>query len=142
MAEDIRSWLDKFMQFGDQLGLPNVDIVQLIEAHRKNLDVLERSAQTAAEGTKALAEKQREIVAVAFQEAANLVRDFKPGGDPKEILVKQAEFAKKVFNITIQNTRDVAELASKTTADATAILRERLQENLREFNAKPLSRDS
>ena len=97
MAEDIRSWLDKFMQFGGQLGLPNVDIVQLIEAQRKNLDILERSAQAAAEGTKALAEKQREIVAVALQEATDLVRDFKPSGDPKEILAKQGRICKEGF---------------------------------------------
>ena len=136
MAEDIRSWIDRFIQFGGQLGLPNVEVEQLIESQKKNLDVFERSAQAAAEGTKALAEKQREIVLVALQEATELVRDFKPSGDPKEILAKQTDFAKKVFSITIQNTRDVAGLASKTTTDAAAILRERLSEGLSEFGVK------
>ena len=47
--------------------------------------------------------------------------------------MKQTEFAKKAFDITLQNTRDIAELAMKTTSDATAIVRERLRESLSEL---------
>ena len=46
-----------------------------------------------------------------------MARDFKPTGDPSEVLAKQTEFAKKAFDITIQNTRDVAQLATQTTTD-------------------------
>jgi phasin family protein len=135
MAQDTQSWLDMLKKFGSELGLPKVDVDQLIETHRKNLDALERSAQVAAEGAKSLADKQREIVETAFREAAAMARDFKPTGDPKEVLAKQTEFAKKAFDIAVQNTRDVAELATKTTSDATAIIRDRLRESLNELAA-------
>jgi phasin family protein len=62
-----------------------------------------------------------------------MVRDFKPPGNPQEILAKQSEYAKKAFEITMQNTRDVAELTKKTTKEATGILRERLHESLAEL---------
>jgi phasin family protein len=135
MAQDTQSWLDMLKKFGSELGLPKVDVDQLIETHRKNLDALERSAQVAAEGAKSLADKQREIVETAFREAAAMARDFKPTGDPKEVLAKQTEFAKKAFDIAVQNTRDVAELATKTTSDATTIIRDRLRESLNELAA-------
>ena len=62
-----------------------------------------------------------------------MVRDFKPTGNPQEMLAKQTEFAKKAFEITVQNTRDIAELAKKATGDATAIISDRLRESLSEL---------
>jgi phasin family protein len=124
------SFLDQMKAFGARLGLPKVDVDKLVDAHLKNIEALGRSAQVAGEGAKALAEKQREIVETAFRETSAMVRDFKPTGNPKDLLAKQSEYAKKAFEITMQHTRDVAELAKKTTGDATAIVRERLRESL------------
>jgi len=64
-----------------------------------------------------------------------MARDFKPMGDPKEVLEKQTEFAKKAFDITVQNTRDVTQLATQTTTDASKIIRDRLRESLNELGA-------
>jgi phasin family protein len=130
MTEDTQSWLDRLRKFGSDLGLPKVDVDQLIDAHRKNLDALDRSVKVAAEGAKSLADKQREILESALTEAAAMARDFKPTGDPQQIVAKQTEFAKKAFESAVQNTRDVAELATKTTSDATAIIRDRLRDSL------------
>ena len=133
MAEDTQSWLDKLRKFGSDLGLPKVDVEQIIDAQKKNLDALDRSAKVAAEGAKSLVDKQREIVESALTEAAALARDFKPTGDSQQIVAQHTEFAKKAFASAVQNTRDVAELATKTTSEATAIIRERLHDNLKEF---------
>src|SRR5215472_4040258 len=110
-----QSFLDMIEEFGTGLGVPKVDVDKLIEVHRRNIDALGRSARVATEGAKSLADKQREIIETAFRETSAMVRDFKPTGNPQEMLVKQTEFAKKAFDITLQNTRDIAELAMKTT---------------------------
>jgi len=127
------SILEQMKAFGARLGLPKVDIDKLVDMNLKNLDALGRSAQVAGEGAKALAEMQREIVETAFRETSAMVRDFKPAGNPQEILAKQSEYARKAFEITMQNTRDVADLTKKTTKEATAILRDRLHESLAEL---------
>ena len=127
------SFLDQMKAFGARLGLPKVDVDKMVEMHRKNFEALGRTAQVAGEGAKALAEKQREIMETAFRETSAMVRDFKPSGTPKELLAKQTEYAKKAFDIAMQNTRDVADLTKKTTSDATAIVRERLRESLTEL---------
>ena len=108
MTEATQSWLEMLKKFGSDLNLPKVDVDKLIEIHRKNLDAVEQSAQVASMGAKSLADKQREIIETVFSEAAAMARDFKPSGDPSEVLAKQTEFAKKAFDITVQNTRDVA----------------------------------
>jgi phasin family protein len=61
------------------------------------------------------------------------VRDFHPAGDPQAILAKQKDYAKRAFELTMQNTRDIAELTKKTTTEATTIIQDRLRASLTEL---------
>ena len=131
------SFLDQIKAFGARLGLPKIDVDKLVEMNRKNFEALMRSASVAGEGAKALAEKQREIVQAAFNETSAMVKDFRPTGSPQEIVAKQSEYAKKAFEVAMQNMRDLAELATKTTSEAAGIVRERVHDN-RFGRAKPL----
>jgi phasin family protein len=117
------------------LGLSQVDVDKLIETHTQNIDALERSAQVAAEEVLSIASKQREIVEAAFTEVFAIARDFKPMGNPQERIAKQAEFAKRAFNITVQNTQDIAELIRQSTTDATKIMRGRLKLSMDEVRS-------
>jgi phasin family protein len=127
------TFLDQMKAFGARLGLPKVDVDKLVDMQLKNIDALGRSAQAAGAGAKALADKQREIIEAAFRETSAMVRDFHPTGNPQEILAKQQEYAKKAFELTMQNTRDITELAAKTAADPAAIIQERLRSSLAEL---------
>ena len=127
------SFMDQIKAFGARLGLPKVDVDKLVDIQLKNIDALGRSAQAAGEGAKALADKQREIIEAAFKETSAMVSDFHPVGDPQATLAKQKDYAKRAFELTMQNTRDVAELTKKTTTDATAIIQDRLRASLTEL---------
>jgi len=129
----MESFLEQIKAFGAGLGLPKIDVDKLVDVNLKNIDALARATQVAGEGAKALADKQREIVESAFRETSAIVRNYHPSGSPQEMLAKQTEFAKKAFELTVQNTRDVAELTKKTTTEATTILRERLRDSLNEL---------
>jgi phasin family protein len=131
MSED--TFLDQMKAFGARLGLPKVDVDKLIDVQLKNIDAMAQSAHVVGEGAKALAEKQRSIIDAAFRETSAMVRDFHPAGDPQAALAKQKDFAKKAFELTMENTRDIAELTKKTTTDATTIVRDRLQSSLTEL---------
>jgi phasin family protein len=127
------SLMDQFKDFGARLGLPKVDVDKLIDLQLKNIDAIAQSAHMAGEGAKTLAAKQRDIVEAAFRQTSEMVRGFHPTGDPQETLAKQKDYAKKAFELTMQNTRDLADLTKKTTSDATNIIRERLQSSLTEL---------
>jgi phasin family protein len=127
------SLLDQMKAFGAKLGLPKVDVDKLVEMNRKNLDALVRSASVAGEGAKAFAGKQREIIQAAFKEASAMVKDFHPTGSAQEIVAKQSEYARKAFEVAMQNTRDLADLATKSTAEAARIIRERIHDSLSEL---------
>ena len=71
----------------------------------------------------------------AFRETLNLVRDFKPTGNPQEILAKQTELARRAFDATIGNTRDLAELVKKSSGDALAVIGDRIRGSITEIRA-------
>jgi phasin family protein len=128
-----QSFLDQMKAFGARLGLPEVDVNKLIDVQLRNIDAMAQSAHVVGEGAKALAEKQQNVIDAAFRETSAMVRDFHPAGDPQAVLAKQKDFAKKAFELTMENTRDIAELTKKTTTDATTIVRDRLQSSLTEL---------
>jgi phasin family protein len=127
MVEETQSLVDMLKKFGSDLGLPKVDVDKLVDVHLKNLDALAQTAQIASEGAKSVTIKQKEIVESAFRETLNLVRDFKPTGNPQEILAKQTELARRAFDATIENTRDLAELVKKSSDDALAVIGDRIR---------------
>jgi phasin family protein len=102
------------------------------EAHRKNIDALARSAEAASEGAKSVAMKQREIIEEAIRETSAMVRNFELER-PQDAAAKQAEFARKAFEAAVKNTRDVAELVQRSSADALKIIQDRIQQSSEEI---------
>ncbi|MGX5803447.1 phasin family protein [Bradyrhizobium sp. Arg314] len=106
---------------------------KLIEGHRKNIDALGHSAEIAVKGTQSVAQKQREVLEAGLREATALARAFQPLGSPQETLSRQTEFARKVFDIAVEGTKETAQMTRQSTADAVKIIKDRLKDNLEEI---------
>jgi phasin family protein len=132
MTENVQSYIDMLRNFAGGLGLPKLDVDKLVETHRKNIDALGRSVETAAAGAQAVAKRQRETLEASLREASTLAREFRPLGDAKENLARQTEFARKVFDITLQGARESAQAAKQSTGDSVKIVSERLKETFEE----------
>jgi phasin family protein len=135
MADASQNFMDMFTKLGEQLKVPSFDVTKIMEHHQKNLDAMGRSWQAMATGATAVANKQREIFESAIKDITEMAKDYKPNGSPQDIFTKQAEFGKKAMEAAITNTRDIAELAQKSGADALKIIHERMQESYDEIRA-------
>ena len=133
MTQETQSYLDMLKNFGKNFGLPQVDVEKLIDANRKNLEALAELAKVAAGGAQSVAQKQREVFEAGLREAQALARGFQPMGSPQEILGKQTEFVRKVFDISVQGARDFAELSRQSTTEAAKIIQERMKASLAEL---------
>ena len=141
MTNETQSYIDMLRNFGSSFGLPQVDIEKLLETNRKNLEALGESAKVAAGGAQSVAQKQREVLEAGLREATALAREYHPIGNAQEILTKQTEFVKKVFDITVQGARESVELSKQSTGDAVKIIQERMKASLEEIRAS-VSRQS
>ena len=135
MDKETQSYIDMLRNFGTSFGLPQVDVEKLIETNRKNIEALEESAKVAVGGARTVAQKQREVLEAGLREATALGRSFQPLGNPQEILAKQTEFAKKVFDTAVQGAREAAEASRQSTTEAVKIIQERMKANLEELRS-------
>src|SRR5208337_1990422 len=94
-----------------------------------------QTALVASDGLKSLATKQKEMVESAFREALDMARNFKPSGDPQQILAKQSEMARKAFDAAIDHTRQIADQVSKSNAEALKFASDRIVESIAEIRA-------
>jgi phasin family protein len=140
MTKETQSYIDMLRNFGSNFGLPLVDVEKLLEMNRKNLEALGESAKVAAGGAQSVAQKQREVLEAGLREASALARDYQPVGNAQEILAKQTEFVKKVFDIAVRGARDSAELSRQSTTDAVKIIQGRMKASLEEMRG--ISRQS
>jgi phasin family protein len=135
MADASQNFTEMFQKLGEQLKIPPFDVSKIMEHHQKNLDAMGRSWQAMASGAAAVANKQREIFEATMHEVTEMARDYKPTGAPQEVFTKHTEFASRMMEAAIANTRDIAELVQKSSADAVKILHERMHESYDEIRS-------
>lgn len=131
---DNTSYIEMLRKFGSDLGLPKLNVEELLQAQKKNLEALGQSAKVAAQGAQSVAQKQREVVEAGLREAATLAREYKPL-KIQENLALQTEFARKMFDIAVKGAQDSASTARQSTTDAVKIIQDRMKESFEEFRA-------
>lgn len=122
-----------FMNFGKDMKLPTPDLEALVERHRKNLQALEEAARTAGSGASSILSRQREMVQEAMAEISQMAEKMKAGGDPKEMMSAQADFARKSFEAALKNTSEIAGMAQKSGAESFKLVQASMQEMLEEM---------
>ncbi|TYL85539.1 phasin family protein [Bradyrhizobium cytisi] len=132
---DATSYIDMLRKFGSDLGLPKLNVDELLQAQKKNIDALGESAKVAAQGAQSVAQKQREVLVAGLREAETLARQYKPLGQMHENVALQTEFARKVFEIAVEGARESASTARQSTTDAVKIIQDRVKESLVEIRA-------
>ena len=135
MADAPQNFTDMFMRLGEQLRVPQFDMNKIMEHQQKNLEAMSKSWQAMASGASEIATRQRAIFEQAVQDVTAMVQDYKPGGTPQDMVAKQSEFAKKAMEAAITNTRDIAELVQKSTAESFHIVQDRMKESYEEIKA-------
>ena len=135
MPDAGQNFTDMFQKLGEQLKVPSFDMTKIMEHHQKNLDAMTKSWQAMASGASEIAQKQRAVFEEAVKDVTEMVKEYKPGGSAQEIVAKQSEFAKKAMEAAIANTRDIAELVQKSSAEAFKIVQDRMKESYEEIKA-------
>ena len=132
---DATSYIEMLRKFGADLGLPKLNVDELLQTQKKNIDALGQSAKVAAQGAQSVAQKQREVLEAGLREAATLAHQYKPLGKVQESFELQTEFAKKVFEISVEGARESASTASQSTKEAVRIIQDRVKESFEEIRA-------
>jgi phasin family protein len=132
---DTTSYIDMLRKFGSDLGLPKLNVDELLQTQKKNIDALGQSAKVAAQGAQSEAQKQREVLEAGLREATTLAREYKPLGKVHENIALQTEFARKMFEIAVEGAQESASTAKQSTTEAVKIIQDRVKESFEEIRA-------
>lgn len=132
---DTTSYIEMLRKFGTDLGLPKLNVDELLETQKKNIDALGQSAKVAAEGAQSVAQKQREVFEAGLREAVTLAREYKPLGKVQENLALQTRFASKALEIAVRGAQESASTARQSATEAVKIIQDRVKESFEEFRA-------
>jgi len=130
-----QSILDMFSKFGSEMKLPKMDVEAVLSHHRKNLEALEKSAKAAASGASSVMAKQRAALQETLNEIAGMVQNNNLPGSAPDLVSKQADFARRSFEVAVKNAGEVAEIVRKSGSESVDILRERIQEAMNEVRS-------
>jgi phasin family protein len=117
-------------------AMPGIDPETVMASQRKNIEALTQANQLAVEGVQAVTRRQVEIAREAFEGASAAFRDMVSPGAPEERFAKNAALAKDVFEKSLANAKEIAELFSKAHSDALGVITKRVSESLDEFKAQ------
>ena len=127
------TFVDMFSRLGRDLRMPQVDVEMILEHHRKNLEALQKSASATAAGATGVFAKQQQLLEQTLHEVSDIARDFRPTGNPQEIMAKQAEFARKSFETAVKNVGEVAGIIARSGNESAEILRQRIRDSMEEI---------
>ena len=116
-----------------EFRLPGLDVEAVVTTQRKNLEALTQANQLAAEGVRALAQRQVEIAQQAFQETSALLREWTQPGAPEERLARNVEAVKQAFETGLATARELNEMTTKASTDVFSVITRRMSQGFDEL---------
>ena len=124
-----------FSKFAGDFKFPMINVETIVEATRKNVAALTAANTTAVESMKAIAQRQGDMVRAAMEDFSKHGSDVLSAATVEEKAAKQIDFAKKSYELAVANTKELADLYTKSSTEAFEALSARVAELTEEVKA-------
>ena len=111
------------------------DMNQFTNTYRRNVETVTAISQSIMEGAQAMARRQTELTQSNAQTLMSATRDMMSNTSaPETNISRQANLAKTMMECTLNNVREITEMATKCNVEAFSKLQERASESLEELS--------
>ena len=124
-----------FSKIVGEFKLPQVNVEAFVEATRKNFAALTTANTAAVESIKAIGQRQGDMVRAAMEDFSKHGSEVLAAATIEEKAAKQIDFAKKSYDLAIANTKELADLYTKSHTEAFETLSARVAELTEEVKA-------
>ena len=112
-----------------------MNVESVVETGRKNFAAMTTVSTAAVETFKTIAQRQGDMIRAAMEDLSKYGSDVMGAASIEEKAAKQVDFAKKSYDIAIANTKELADLYTKSQAEAFETLNARIAELTEEVKA-------
>ena len=110
-----------------------LDFNQVFSMQRRNMEAFSAANQAVTEGVQAASRRQAEVAREGVEQFLKASKDLFTGSSPEMSAAKQVDFAKNMFEATLNNMREVSEMFTKSSYEAFDVLNKRAAENMDEM---------
>lgn len=121
--------MSKFMS---GMKIPSYNFQALATSQRKNFEALAAANKMALEGMQEIARRQSEIVTQGVEDLSGAVSNLLTATSLEDRTVKNAEFAKTVYQKALANFWDIGEMVTKSNSRTFGVLNKRVADSLDE----------
>ena len=132
MANETNPFGDVTKMF-EQFKVPGLDMAQIIESRRKDMEALTEANKAAYEAMQALGRKQTELLTQAMQGIQESAKGLAAGGAGAPNPAKQTELVQGACQKALGDMKELAEMARKSQVDAMAIITQRATQSMEEM---------
>lgn len=116
-------------------AIPKLDVTQIMSVSRRNAEACSAAGQAVAESCQAIARRQAELARAQVEKLLKTTKDMLVNGSPEINTTKQVELAKTMFESSLNNLREVGELATKSCFEAFDVLNRRASQSIEEMTS-------
>lgn len=122
---------DFFKSF-QNFNTPSVDMNELINIGRRNMEAASAANQALIEGAQAINKRSAEVMQNNIEKCISASRDVLGSKTPETNAAKQSEVSKEIFETCVSSTREISEMASKSAFEAFDVINKRCAEAMEE----------
>jgi phasin family protein len=115
--------------------MASFDVNEALTFGRKNAAAVSAAGQTLAEGAQTIARRQAELTRSQVESVLKTTKDMLVNGSPEINTGKQVELAKRVFETSLNNLREVTELVTKSGFEMFDVLNKRATASIEELTS-------
>jgi phasin family protein len=116
-------------------SIPNFDFGTVFDIQRKNIEAFTAASQTFTQGLQTVAKRQSEIARQQVEQFQSLLTTAAPTAKVEDNLVKQADLVKAAYEKNVSNARELQDILTKVTTEASDILSRRVVASLDEIKS-------
>ncbi len=135
---------DEFFKAARQYRFSPTDMETVMESHRRTLEAFNAIGRVMTENAQKIAQRQAEMVKETLNEMTAALSEIGKTGTLEDATVKQAEFAKGVFETALDNSREIAEMVAESNeavvepiSNRVVALLDEMKEGALKLKAKP-----
>ena len=115
-------------------SMPSFDMSSMRNVGRRNAEAVSAAGQTMAESAQAITRRQAELARAQVEKVLRTTKDMLVNGSPEINTTKQVEFAKTLFESSLNNMREVGELVTKSGFEVFDVLNRRASQSIEEMS--------
>lgn len=127
--------LEMIKKLSEGLKVPMINVEQVVDHQRRNVEVIAANSQVAVESVTALVAKQRDILQSTFTDAQSVAKKISFPTHPQAVVKAQSEFTQRTLDTLIASSCEMVAIIHASQLQMFGLLQQRMTQGAEDLRA-------